>query len=510
MEDRYDVVIIGSGLGGLVTANIMAKEGYSVCVLEKNQQFGGNLQTFSRDKAIFDTGVHYIGGLDKGQNLYRYFNYLGIMDELKLCKMDESFDVVTFENDSNEYSYNQGYESFSKTLLKAFPNEKQAIHTYTETLKKVCSNFPLYDLDPNQKGYDNLSIFSLGTKDFIESLTVNPKLRAVLAGTNLLYGGDAKTPFYVHALSINSYIQSAYRCVNGGSQITKLLLKRLKENGGHAFKRQEVVSCNITEKDITSAKTKNGKEIFGKLFISNIEPKQTLAIVGENHFRKSYANRIRSIKNGIAAFSLYIVLKPGTFPYMNKNYYHWREGFGPWHAMEYSQENWPINYMVSMGIDKNQGTYGSTLVAMAYMRFDEVEPWANTFNTAAEANERGQTYEAFKQQKAQRFLEVLQEKFPLLKDSVKAMYASTPLSYRDYIGSHRGSMYGYVKDIDQPMKSIVSPKTKIPNLYFTGQSMNMHGILGVTIGAVNTCSEILGRDYLLHKILESEKTLINS
>ena len=68
-KSHYDIVIVGSGLGGLVSAIIMAKEGYSVCVLEKNQQFGGNLQTFARSKSIFDTGVHYIGSLNKGENL---------------------------------------------------------------------------------------------------------------------------------------------------------------------------------------------------------------------------------------------------------------------------------------------------------------------------------------------------------------------------------------------------------------------------------------------------------
>ena len=76
MKEHYDIVIVGSGLGGLVSALIMAKEGYSVCVLEKNNQFGGNLQTFVRDKTIFDTGVHYIGGLSEGQNLNQYFKYL--------------------------------------------------------------------------------------------------------------------------------------------------------------------------------------------------------------------------------------------------------------------------------------------------------------------------------------------------------------------------------------------------------------------------------------------------
>lgn len=76
MLKKYDVVIVGSGLGGLVSALLLAMEGKTVCVLEKNNQYGGNLQTFVRDKTIFDTGVHYIGGLAQGQNLYRYFSYL--------------------------------------------------------------------------------------------------------------------------------------------------------------------------------------------------------------------------------------------------------------------------------------------------------------------------------------------------------------------------------------------------------------------------------------------------
>ena len=67
-------------------------------------------------------------------------------------------------------------------------------------------------------------------------------------------------------------------------------------------------------------------------------------------------------------------------------------------------------------------------------------------------------------------------------------------------------MYGYVKDVNNPLHSFVSPKTKIKNLLFTGQSLNMHGILGVTIGAIITCSELVGKDYLLEKILEVNKT----
>src|SRR5215218_7264089 len=118
---KYDAVIIGSGLGGLACGTILAKEGYKVCILEKQQQIGGTLQTFVRERVIFDSGVHYVGALDKGQILHMLFTYLGIMDKLKLRKMDEDgFDAVIFNGDPTIYRYAQGYENFIQTLLKEF------------------------------------------------------------------------------------------------------------------------------------------------------------------------------------------------------------------------------------------------------------------------------------------------------------------------------------------------------------------------------------------------------
>ena len=137
---------------------------------------------------------------------------------------------------------------------------------------------------------------------------------------------------------------------------------------------------------------------------------------------------------------------------------------------------------------------------MAYMDYEEVREWEQSFNTVVHSQDRGASYEAFKKQKTERLLDELEQKFPNIRDCIEATYASTPLSYRDYIGCHRGNLYGFVKDADQPLKTFLSAKTKLNNLYLTGQNINMHGVLGVTIGAVVTCSEILGRDYLIQKI----------
>jgi all-trans-retinol 13,14-reductase len=500
-ENSSDIVIIGSGLGGLVSALIFAKEGYKVCVLEKNNQFGGNLQTFVRDKSIFDTGVHYIGGLGKGENLHQYFKYLGIMDDLKLKQMDtDKYDVITFDGDENIYPHAQGYDNFIKQLSKQFPEESAVIEEYCNKIKETCNSFPLYNLKMGDAYYDQTDLLSLKVKDYIESITDNKKLRAVLVGSNFLYAGEDNTPFYVHALSINSYIQSSWRCVNGGSQISKLLIKQIRNLGGQVHKYKEVVSFGFNEGTLVSAKTKDGYEYFGKQFISNIEPKFTLKMLGENKIRKAYTKRIESIKSIISAFSVYFVFKPETFKYINNNHYHFKNSDRIWKAQEYTENSWPEGYMLSVGAKKNQTEWAENMTFITYMRYDDVKEWEHTFNTVAENDVRGESYENFKNRKIDLAIEEIEKKFPGIRNCIKSVHASTPLSYRDYIGVNKGSMYGYVKDADNPMASFLSPRTKLKNLFFTGQSINMHGLLGVTISAVLTCSEMLGRDYLVNKI----------
>ncbi len=507
MKKKYDVVIVGSGLGGLVSANILAREGYSVCVLEKNNQYGGNLQIFVRDKTIFDTGIHYIGGLDKGQNLYMYFKYLGIMDDLKLKKLDEDkFDVITFDDDEIEYPHAQGYDNFANKLIEQFPEEGQAIRMYCDKLIDTCNSFPLYNLQPTSVFYENTELLSLKISDFLDSITTNEKLKSVLAGSNFLYAGDRdKTPLYVHALSVNSYIQSSYRCVNGGGQIAKLLIRKLKEYGGEVYKRSEVTQFGFEESKLTSVILKNDTEVFADLFISNIEPKHTIKMLGDNRLRKSYVKRISNIESIISAFSIYIVFKPESFPYLNYNNYHFKDHKKVWTAQEYTQESWPEGYWVSMSAKKNIGKWAENMTVISYMNFDEVKPWEDTFNTIVDENDRGESYNEFKARKIEVILTELEKKFPNIREAIQSVHASTPLSYRDYIGVNRGSMYGYVKDAESPMKSFLSPKTKLKNLFFTGQSLNMHGVLGVTISAVLTCSEIVGREKLLEKIVNANQ-----
>ncbi|MBL7763323.1 MAG: NAD(P)/FAD-dependent oxidoreductase [Chitinophagaceae bacterium] len=497
---QYDVVIIGSGMGGLVSASLLSMEGKRVCVLEKNKQFGGCLQTFVRDKVIFDSGVHYIGGLDKGQNLYQLFRYMGIMDKLKLEKLDEdAFDKIITDDDANEYAFAQGYENFIAKLSVSFPDEEKAIREYCETIRYVCSKFPLYNLTLNGKLEEKVSVMDIGAKEFIESVTQNEKLREVLAGNNQLYVGYPGTPFYIHALIINSYIESAYKCINGGSQIAKLLVENIRKHGGEILRNEEVVKIETKDGEAIYAETKKGKRIYGKYFISNIHPSQTLELVESPMIRNAYRNRLKSMKNTVSSFCVYIVFKEKSFPYINNNYYYFKTGH-VWSMTDYTQENWPLGYALFFTHSTKDSGFADTVTIFCYMNYEEMKPWEDTFNTVAESTERGRDYEEFKKQKAEHLINVVEKRFPGLRDSIKSYYTTSPLSYRDYIGTEDGSLYGVTRDHKDYVKTFISSRTKLPNLFLTGQNLNVHGILGTAISGLLTCVVLLNDDKIVEKI----------
>ncbi len=498
-EKVYDFVIIGSGLGGLQCAYILADHGYSVCVLEKNQQLGGSLQVFSRDKTVFDTGVHYLPALDEGQALYSYFKYFGLTDSVKWKKMDNRFDQISFD-DGSKFFHTSSWKEFESTLIKGFPEEKKAVLKYSETIQKVVKTFPLDELEYHEKDHTDNEILNVSAKEFIDGLTENEKLRAVLAGSNLLYAGSAeKCPLYVHALVTHGYVLSAYRCIDGGSQIAKELSKRIREKDGEVLRRKKVVGFELKNRQLTAVKTEDGETFHARNFISNIQPKVLLQLIGKDHFKPSFYNRFQRARHTLSSFSVHIVCKPNSFPYLNHNVYHHTTDH-VWAKPDYTQNEWPLQFMLCTPATSKSDEFADGISIMTYMRFDEVEKWANSHKTIVSPGERPANYEAWKQQKTEQLLTAVEKRFPEIRDCIQSAHASTPLTFRDYIGSDDGNMYGTEKDFRKGLTNFISPQTKIPNLWLTGQYLNLHGIFGVTISSVITCSQFIDKEKLLKRI----------
>ena len=491
---KFDVVIIGSGLGGLLCGNILSREGYNVCILEKNNKLGGSLQSFGRKGCIFNTGLNYTESLDEGQILNQYFRYFGLYNKLKLRKLDENgFDVISFSDGT--YKLAMGHENYRDTLLQYFPNEKQGLTRYLKKIRNICSSISLYNLSDKPFNIFECESMSIGAADYIRSEISDYRMQNVIAGNSLMYAGhERKTPLLIHSLINNSFIESAWRIVDGSHLMINILADNITSNGGAIFRNAKAEKFITDNNSIKLVELTNGEQIEGKYFISNTHPEQLLSMIKSQKISSTFSYRISKLEDTIGMFTLYIVFKKNSFPYLNYNFYHYNQD-NTWLVGDYDPSKWPQMYVLMCTATSKSDYYSESASVITYMEFDEMEPWKNTFT-----GKRGDNYLQFKKDKSELLLDELEKQFPGFRSCVNVYYSSTPLTWRDYTGTRAGSAFGLLKDYNRPMESIILSRTKIPNLVLTGQNTNMHGILGVTISSVITCGEILNIQHLIRQI----------
>ena len=501
---RYDHAIIGSGISGLICAAYLSRKGKKVIVLEKNHQIGGCLQVFSRDKKIFDTGVHYIGGLGNDHVLKRLLDFIGIGHKLKFEQLNiDGFDKIVFENDQTSYLMPQGWDNLVEKLGIEFPQEKAGLTSLVKDILDTIDLFGPYNLEELSEDSLTLDVLKRGAFEVINKHIKDPKLIAVLGGNSLLYCGDADTtPFYVFALIVNSYVEGAYRMVNGSSQISKFLSGIIHEQGGSIQKYAEVHSIVMNEGRVETIHFGNGGKLNTGQCIAGIHPERLLDMIPAGHLRSTFGERIRSLKNGNSFISVYFSIKPNVLPYFNHNIYVLKDTEAAWNADPVYDESWPKSVLISTGCEEKNQQFCNTVNVLAYCDYELFRQWEDSFNTTAEQSFRGSDYELLKEELIEKMIKKVEGQIPGFREMYFSIYSSTPLTYRDFINAPGGTAYGIEKDHNDPLYSFVSAKTKIPNLLLTGQSTDLHGVYGASISALLTLQNLEEGKDIFHEIRE--------
>lgn len=476
---KYDVIIIGSGLGGLQCGYLLAKRGLHVCVVEKQPRVGGCMQHVVRGHSWFDTGFHYVGGLDEGQPLHRIFKCLDLLDLPWYCMDREAFDEVVIHGAS--YYFANGYDRFADTLARQFPGEAESLRQYAAFLEEVGDTI-LHIFNPQETGgFSNQALFARSAYDYVCQTVANPRLRQVLSGTSLKMELDPHTlPLYVFAQINSSYIQSAWRLRGPGQQIADRLAGGITAMGGTVLTQAEAVRFLEKQEALTAVKTSDGQTLYADYFISDIHPAAALPLLeGSALVRRVYRTRIMQLPNTFGMFTVHCVLKEQTVPYFNRNIFLY-ETEQLWSPLTRGKA-----LMVSCQVPEDGSLYTATIDLLMPMDWGEVAPWQDT-----RVGQRGAAYEEFKNRKAAQCLYMLQQYAPQWRAAVERVYTSTPLTYRDYTATVQGSAYGIRKDCHNLMTTLLTPKTPIKNLLFTGQNLNLHGVLGVSITSLLTCAQL--------------------
>ena len=494
---KQKVIIIGGGVGGLFTGAILSKEGYNVQIFEQHYKIGGGLHHFKREGVEFETGMHVVGTFQQGGVLNKICSYLGIMDKLSILPADDDcFELFQIGSDKKTYRYAKSAERFIETLAVDFPEEKENIKRYVEAIYNISKEAKIFNLEYSDDIAHHSPEFMMSVGDFINSFTENERLQAVLALSNPLYGGEQyTTPAYIHAIVSVLYIDSAARFVGGSQQLADALVDVIHQSGGEVFTRNGVKHIEIQDKNIEYIVTADGQKHQADWYISAIHPSSLFKLMDTSKIQRSYRERIDSIPSTYSAFTVYIIFKPESFPYLNYTCYYIDDYSQVWTHGEYSPDEFPNGMMYLTPPVTTNDKYAQKMIVNCIMSFDAVKQWENTT-----VGKRGAEYETFKKRCEEQIIHKLEKIYPDIRSCIKSVYSASPLTIRDYYNQKEGSLYGVKKDCNNMMLSHIPVRTKLKNLLLTGQNINLHGMVGTPLTAINTCAELLGLEYLLNEI----------
>lgn len=497
------VIIIGGGLGGLFAGALFTKNGYRVTVLEKNAVAGGGLQCFRRNGKIYDTGMHVMGGFEENGNLSKICNYLGILDSLNIQHVDsDCSDEIRYHKSGETFRMASGRENFTARLIEYFPEEADGIRRYVDRIYRITEQLPLFRMRESPEGFlPHSDEFVMPADELIADCVADARLREILAYLNPLYGGvEGHTPAYVHALINVLYINGSSRFVGGSQQLADALCRVISDGGGLVLTGREVSAIDTADGLVSSVHTANGETFSADIYVASIHPDVLLNILPVGTFRRGYVRRVRNVSNTYSAFSLFIDLKPGMFPYIDHTCYYLEDYGSIWHQNSDDRGQWPSGFMYMTPPEPHQGAFADRMLVYCVMDFDRVRRWENTT-----VGRRGEDYEQWKLSMAHRLLSRLENIYPGFSKAVNHIYTASPLTIRDYYNTKEGAIFGFRKDAKELTVSQLTIRTKLKNLLLTGQNINLHGCCGVPLTAINTVEAVVGLNSVVRAINDAYK-----
>ena len=513
LQETYDIIIIGSGMGGLATAAILSKEGQKVLVLERHYTAGGFTHVFKRKDYEWDVGIHYIGEMQRKNGVLRkLFNYVS-NNKLKWADIGEVYDRIVIGE--KHFNFVKGVKNFKKQLISYFPDEEQAIDTYVNLVFEAVKSSKNYYMSKAMPPFLENTIGSYLKKPFykyadkttyevLSSLTKNELLIKVLTGQYGDYGlAPKESSFYMHASVARHYFDGGSFPIGGSSQIVKTIDSVIEAAGGTILINAEVEEVLIKKNTALGVLMKDGKKIYAKNIVSNAGIMTTynkllpIEIVKKHKLKE----QLKKVKQSVAHASLYIGLEgsPEDLQLPKTNYWVYpAEGDHDTCVKNYLEDlsqPFPVVYLSFPSAKdpdwSNRYPGKSTIDIITLIPYETFEKWTDT-----RWKKRGEDYEAIKEEFSQRLLKELFKQLPRLKGKVNCYELSTPLTTKHFVNYEKGEIYGLDHSPSRFRQSFLKPRTPIKNFFLTGQDIVTAGVGGALFSGVLTAMAITGKNIL--------------
>ena len=509
----YDVIVIGSGAGGLTAAVALAQAGKKVIVLEQHDRPGGWTHSFTLEGYRFSPGVHYIGSLGEGGGLRRIYDGLGVSQDLTFVELNpDGYDHIFIGE--KRIDFPKGKENLIERLKSHFPHEAKGIDSYFTDLTNMMEGLRrignLSNPLETAKSAGNILKWIRSTgADLINAHISDPVLRGVLAAQSGDHGmPPSQVSAFIHAGITHHYLDGGFYPLGGAFTIPRAFVRALKKSGGEIRLQCRVKRILLEGKKVLGVELESGEEIRADVVISNADPEVTFGkLIGKENLSARLKRKIDSVQYSTSCLSLFFAtdmdlrrdagLDSGNMWYYDHADVDKIYTQGLTDAV-LNDETPPGMFLTTTTLkDPSKMHHGQhTCESFAFVGYDAFEKWANSKYGARPAG-----YEAMKEDLAWRMVRGLEKRIPGLSKHITFYSLGTPLTNEHYLNATRGNLYGIDKRPSQVGPLGFTPRTEFEGLYLCGQSTISHGVAGVTQSGIDAAKAVLNcraRDILTH------------
>lgn len=506
-DSEFDVIVIGSGMGGMATATALSRMDHKVLLLEQAPTIGGLTHTFSRDGFTWDVGLHYCGTFGPDQPSDRVLDWLS-GETIEFQSIGTVYDTIHFP-DGFEFAVGRPAEAFKTELKERFPANSAEIDAYFEALVSGEEAVRLVSAersmpDPfrsahrwwNKKKIERWC--GRTTSEVINEYISDPKLAAVLSAQWGTYGGaPEEASFGIHATIIRHYLEGAGYPVGGAGSIAAGLVPVIESAGGSVRAETPVGEILIDEGQAIGVRTHSGQVFEAPAVVSAIGAGETISrLLPQLISQQEWAVEIAALKPSICHFEMFLGFEGDIARHGATRSNHW------------FFESW----------DTNDGTWTNTenpiqmmFVSFPSLKDEKHEPgpserhtgqfmvladWSTVADFAAGgANENPDKWAAFKDDVEATLMAFFTDKFPALAPLVVCREFGTPLATAKFTAHEKGGFYGLETTPRRMMSDALSPRTPVTGLFLTGQDVLTPGIAGSLWSGILTAAAIDPRIY---------------
>lgn len=511
--EQYDAIVIGSGMGGLSAASLMARlQGKRVLVLERHFKAGGFTHVFKRKNYVWDVGVHYIGDMAPGSMLREIFDFV-TAGGIDWQPMPDPYERFVFPGFS--FAYSSQEEKLTADLVERWPEETNGIRAYLVDIRAASLWFARQTTFAPQGGdfrkaagrlnFQGRGHALVSLKEYLDANFRSPEIKAVLAAQWGDYGQPpSQASFCAHALVAAHYLKGGFFPIGGGEVIADSVRKVVEAAGGAVLLNHQVDeiivrggrAVGVRAREIRGRR-ETEKEFFAPVVISNAGAYNTYVRMLPEEVDVPFREEVRAASaNTVTGLSLYVGLRedPRRLGVQGENVWMFSgldhdENFARRNNIVSGAGEMPCVYASFGSLKDPAFSGGHSSILISFCDYSEFLPWKDTL-----WKRRGDEYERLKAEISQRLLAVADRSLPGYADLVDYAELATPLTNEHFGGHPGGAIYG-LRDLVTTrrfdlnwMKSV----TPVENLFLAGADVATPGITGAMLGGVTAAGLALG------------------